>query len=65
MKINKSEHITRYFISLENREYIRLVEKDIHSKNKISWMLIENDVYYMIEEEEFSELEKKFLKQLE
>lgn len=65
MKIKKSEHITRYTIYKDGERYIRLVEKDINNKSKISWMVIDSDDAYFVEDKDSNELEIEFLKTLE
>ena len=61
MILQNSEHITRYTIFDEGNSYIRLVEKSIEGKNKVTWMLLEDKgSIYAIDEVETDLLEKKF-----
>jgi hypothetical protein len=64
MKLLTAEHLTRYYISFEGYEYIRLVNKNIQDES-ITWMVIEEDDVTIIPSDEYNDLEEIFLSILE
>ena len=48
MMIHDAEHLTRYKIFYDGRDYIRLVEKSVYGTNKISWLEVKDEIVFMV-----------------
>ena len=62
MKLKNAEHLTRYTVSFEGKDYIRLVEKSVNGTQKISWLMLFDETIYQIGDEDEEKLELEFEK---
>tara|TARA_R110000796_G_scaffold192641_3_gene309316 strand:+ start:1004 stop:1207 length:204 start_codon:yes stop_codon:yes gene_type:complete len=66
MMIQSAEHLTRYTLFFEKKQYMRIVEEGIDGET-VTWLLMEGDIdggAYMMVKDEYHSLEQEFLKAL-
>ena len=61
MKFINTEHLTRYTVTKEGIDYIRLVEKPVNGEQTVTWMITAEGMVYLVEEDQETKLEEEFL----
>jgi hypothetical protein len=65
MIIKNAEHLTRYTIFHEGKDYIRMIEKDVNGDTKMNWMTVEDGQIFVLGDTDSEKLELLFEGQIE